>query len=244
MQFKADMHIHSVLSPCGDVEMSPSAIVETAKARGMDIIGLTDHNSTLNADVTRRLGEKVGLHVLMGAEVTTKEEVHCLAFMPTTEKLAEFQAFLDSRVIFFENDVDKFGYQLVVDEDENIIDEVPHLLINALDLPMLELQQKVYRMGGIFIPAHIDRPTFSLSSQLGFVPSGLRFHAMELSYYCKRDGYKFLETHPWFSDLNFIQSSDAHFVDDIAKIHSVLEMPSFSFDNFKDALRPGEPVIL
>ena len=244
MQFKADMHIHSVLSPCGDIDMSPSAIVETAKARGMDIIGLTDHNSTLNADVTRRLGEKVGLHVLMGAEVTTKEEVHCLAFMPTTEKLAEFQAFLDSRVVFFENDPDKFGYQLVVDEEENITGEVSHLLINALDLPMLELQQEVYRMGGIFIPAHIDRPTFSLSSQLGFVPSGLRFHAMELSYYCKRDGYKFLETHPWFSDLNFIQSSDAHFVPDIAKINSVLEMPFFSFDNFRDALRQGEPVIL
>ena len=244
MQFKADMHIHSVLSPCGDIDMSPSAIVETAKARGMDIIGLTDHNSTLNADVTRRLGEKVGLHVLMGAEVTTKEEVHCLAFMPTTEKLAEFQAFLDSRVVFFENDPDKFGYQLVVDEEENITGEVSHLLINALDLPMLELQQEVYRMGGIFIPAHIDRPTFSLSSQLGFVPSGLRFHAMELSYYCKRDGYRFLETHPWFSDLNFIQSSDAHFVPDIAKINSVLEMPFFSFDNFRDALRQGEPVIL
>ena len=244
MKFNADMHIHSVLSPCGDIEMSPSAIVATAKARGMDIIGLTDHNSTLNADVTRRLGEKAGLHVLMGAEVTTKEEVHCLAFMPTVEKLAQFQAFLDSRVVYFENDVDKFGYQLVVDEEENVLDQVPHLLINALDLPMLELQQEVYRMGGIFIPAHIDRPTFSLSSQLGFVPSGLKYHAMELSYYCKRDGYKFLETHPWFSDINFIQSSDAHFIPDIAKIYSVLEMPFFSFDNFKDALRQGEPVIL
>ena len=71
MKFKADMHIHSVLSPCGDLELSPTAIVAKAKERGMDIIGLTDHNSTLNADVTRRLGEKVGLHVLMGAEVTT-----------------------------------------------------------------------------------------------------------------------------------------------------------------------------
>ena len=238
------MHIHSVLSPCGDIEMSPSAIVSIAKERGMDIIGITDHNSTLNADVTRRLGEKVGLHVLMGAEVTTKEEVHCLAFMPTVEKLAEFQAFLDSRVVFFETDVDKFGYQLVVDEDEKVLDQGPHLLINALDLPMLELQQVVYKMGGIFIPAHIDRPSFSLSSQLGFVPSGLKYHAMELSYHCKKNGYKFLEDCPWFSDINFIQSSDAHFTEDIAKIHSVLEMPFFSFDNFKDALRQGEPVIL
>ncbi|NLZ19098.1 MAG: PHP domain-containing protein [Bacteroidales bacterium] len=244
MKFHADMHIHSVLSPCGDIDMSPSAIVTTAKERGMDIIGLTDHNSTLNADVTRRLGEKVGLHVLMGAEVTTKEEVHCLSFMPTVEKLAEFQAFLDSRVIYFENDVDKFGYQLVVDEEENVLDEVPHLLINALDLPMLELQQKVYEMGGIFIPAHIDRSTFSLSSQLGFVPDKLKFHAMELSSNCRRNNYKFLSDCPWFSDFNFIQSSDAHYVEDIAKIHSVLEMPFFSFDNFKDALRPGEQVIL
>ena len=89
MQFKADMHIHSVLSPCGDIEMSPAAIVMTAKGRGLDIIGLTDHNSTLNAEVTRRIGEREGLHVLMGAEVTTKEEVHCLGFMPDEQKLAE-----------------------------------------------------------------------------------------------------------------------------------------------------------
>ena len=244
MKFKADLHIHSVLSPCGDLEMSPSAIVATAKERGMDIIGLTDHNSTLNADVTRRLGEKAGLHVLMGAEVTTKEEVHCLGFMPTVEKLAEFQAFLDSRVVWFENDVDKFGYQLVVDEEENVLEQVPHLLINALDLPLLELQQKVYELGGIFIPAHVDRPSFSLSSQLGFVPSGLEFHALELSYHCRRGGYQFLKDCPWFAGYNFIQSSDAHFVEDIAKIHSELEMPSFSFENFKAALRQGEQVIL
>ena len=238
------MHIHSVLSPCGDIEMSPCAIVARAKERGMDIIGLTDHNSTRNADVTRRVGEQLGLHVLMGAEVTTKEEVHCLCFMPTTEKLIEFQAFLDSRVIFYPNDVDKFGYQLVVDEEENVLDQVPHLLINALDLPILELQQKVYAMGGIFIPAHIDRPSYSLSSQLGFVPDKLKVHAMELSWHCKANGYKFLDDCPWFSDFNFIQSSDAHYVEDIGKIHSVLEMPSFSFENFKDALRQGEPVIL
>ena len=238
------MHIHSVLSPCGDIEMSPCAIVARAKENGMDIIGITDHNSTRNADVTRQVGERIGLHVLMGAEVTTKEEVHCLCFMPTVEKLREFQAFLDSRVIFYPNDVDRFGYQLVVDEEENVIDQVPHLLINALDLPILELQQKVYAMDGIFIPAHIDRPSYSLSSQLGFVPTGLKCHAMELSWHCKANGYKFLEDCPWFSDFNFIQSSDAHFVEDIAKIHSVLEMPFFSFENFKAALRQGEQVIL
>ena len=240
--FRADMHIHSVLSPCGDLEMSPAAIVAKAKERGLDIIGLTDHNSTLNADVTRRIGESCGLHVLMGAEVTTKEEVHCLGFMPTVEKLREFQAFLDSRVIFFANDTDKFGYQFVVDEDENVLDEVPHLLINALDLPMEELSRKVYELGGIFIPAHVDRTTFSISSQLGMVPDRLKFHALELSYHAFRTN--FLEKNPWFADFNYIRSSDAHFIDDIGKISSTLEMESFSFENFKNALHKGEAIIL
>lgn len=244
MKFNADMHIHSVLSPCGDIDMSPVAIVRTAKERGLGIIGITDHNSTLNAAVTRKVGEREGVHVLMGAEVTTREEVHCLGFMPDERTLAEFQAFLDSKVIFFPNDEDKFGYQLVVDENENVLDMVPHLLINALDLPMEELQKKVYELGGIFIPAHVDRPTFSISSQLGFVPDHLKFHALELSYWCRQGNYKFFDECPWFSDFNFIQSSDAHYVPDIGKIFSVLEMPEFSFENFRYALHQGEPIIL
>ncbi|MBO4581957.1 MAG: PHP domain-containing protein [Bacteroidales bacterium] len=242
MKFKADMHIHSVLSPCGDLDMSPSAIVQQAKAKGLDIIGLTDHNSTLNAEVTRKLGAQCGVMVMMGAEVTTKEEIHCLSFMPNSEKLSEFQQFLDSRVIFFENDPDKFGYQVVVDEEDNIVDQVPHLLINALDLPMMELQQKVYEMGGIFIPAHVDKKRTSISSQLVFVPDHLKFQALELSYNAQKN--RFFENFPWFSDFNYIQSSDAHFVNDIGKVFSTLEMDSFSFDNFKNALHTGEPIIL
>ncbi len=242
MKFKADMHIHSVLSPCGDLDMSPSAIVQQAKAKGLDIIGLTDHNTTLNAEVTRKLGEQCGLAVLMGAEVTTKEEIHCLSFMPNVEKLAELQRFLDSKIIFFENDPDKFGYQVVVDEEDNIVDQVPHLLINALDLPMIELQQKVYDMGGIFIPAHVDKSRTSISSQLVFVPDHLKFQALELS--CNAGKNKFFEHFPWFCDFNYIQSSDAHFIQDIGKVHSELEMDGFSFDNFKNALHTGEPIIL
>ncbi|MBO7651754.1 MAG: PHP domain-containing protein [Bacteroidales bacterium] len=242
MKFRADLHMHSVLSPCGDIEMSPSAIIAKAKEKGLDIIGLTDHNSTLNAEVTRKIGEQNGIAVMMGAEVTTKEEIHCLGFMPNAEKLAEFQKFLDSKVIFFENDPDKFGYQFVVDEEENVLDEVPHLLINALDLPMLDLQKKVYEMGGIFIPAHVDRSTFSISSQLVFVPDKLKFQALELSYYAMKNN--FFDKFPWFSDYNYIQSSDAHYIDDIGKISSVLEMDSFSFDNLKNALHTGEQILL
>ena len=80
MKFRADLHMHSVLSPCGDIEMSPSAIIAKAKEKGLDIIGLTDHDSTLNAEVTRKIGEQNGIAVMMGAEVTTKEEIHSPLF--------------------------------------------------------------------------------------------------------------------------------------------------------------------
>ena len=155
MIFKADLHIHSVLSPCGDLEMSPSAIIAEAKSKGLNIIGISDHNSTRNALVASKIGQKNDVFVLCGAEVTTKEEVHCLCFMPDENTLLEFQNFLDSKYIFFQNDPDKFGYQLVVDEDENIVDQIDTLLINAIDCGIEDLQKKVYELNGILIPRHL-----------------------------------------------------------------------------------------
>ncbi|MDR2010578.1 MAG: PHP domain-containing protein [Bacteroidales bacterium] len=235
MKIKADLHIHTVLSPCGNLAMGPLAIVERAKELGLDIIAITDHNSTLNVEVVSKIAEKEGIFVLKGAEVTTKEEVHCLCYMPDSKKLKEFQEFLESKVIFFPNSVDKFGYQLVVDEEENILDEVPYLLINALDLSINELQKKVDDMGGIFVPAHVDRKDTSLSSQLGFVPEDLKFDALELSPYAFRNN--FFERFPWFKGYNYITDSDAHFIEDIGKVHNNFEIDQIDFINIKKAIQ-------
>jgi PHP family Zn ribbon phosphoesterase len=235
VKFKADLHIHSVLSPCGDLEMSPSAIIKEAKSKGLNIIGISDHNSTRNALVTKKIAEKNNIFVLCGAEVTTKEEVHCLCFMPDENSLLEFQKFLDSKYVFFQNDPNKFGYQLVVDEDENIIDEVDTLLINAIDYSIEDLQKKVYELNGIFIPAHVDRPRFSLSSQLVFIPDNLKYDALELSKYAEQTG--FLQNFPWFSPNRFIMSSDAHFIPDIGSVYTELEMKSLSFEGVRLALQ-------
>jgi PHP family Zn ribbon phosphoesterase len=235
VKIKADLHIHTVLSPCGDLAMSPAAIVEKALQQELNVIGITDHNSILNVEVTSKIAEKEGIFVLKGAEVTTKEEVHCLCYMPDSEKLKEFQKFLDSKVIFFPNSADKFGYQLVVDEEENIIDEVPHLLINSLDISINDLQIKVEEMGGIFVPAHVDRKDTSISSQLGFVPEDLRFDALELSPFAFKN--KFFERFPWFKGYNYITDSDAHFIDDIAKAYNDFEVDTIDFNNIKKAIQ-------
>ncbi len=243
MIFKADLHIHTVLSPCGELEMSPSAIIETARLKGLDIIGITDHNSTLNAEITRKLGEKNGIFVLMGAEVQTIEEVHCLCFMPDNERLRLFQQFLDENIIKVPNDVKNFGYQLVVDEFENILDEIPYFLVSSLKLSIEEVSKKVYELDGIFIPAHVDRPFMSLSSQLGFVPTDLKFDILELS----RSGMlnDFPKTNKFFENYTYITSSDSHYLKDIARVYTEIELYSIDFCEIKRALelKKVKPII-
>ncbi len=206
--FRADLHIHTVLSPCGDLEMSPDVIVARALEMKLDIIGITDHNTTRQCRVTRKLGEKAGIAVLMGAEVTTKEEVHCLTFFETLEQLDDFQAYLDHHIPDIRNDVKRFGYQVAVDEHNDIVYTEERLLISALDEGIGQVEAKVHSLGGLFIPAHIDKPRFSLYGQLGFMPAGLQVDALEISP--KTSPAQFLLLHPELRGIPLISSSDAH----------------------------------
>src|SRR5690554_3255064 len=116
MRFKADLHIHTLLSPCAELEMTPKNIIMKARESGLDIIGITDHNSTLNAQVVKKAGEQSGVFVLAGAEVTTREEVHCLAFFEFQDALEKFQQFIDHHLIKMPNDAGIMGCQPVIDE--------------------------------------------------------------------------------------------------------------------------------
>ncbi len=215
--------------------MSPSEIVKKAVEKNIDIIGITDHNSSLNAEVTHKIGKKNGVYVMMGVEVNSREEVHSICFMPDVKSLKDFQNFLDSKQTFFPNSPDKFGDQFIVDENENIIGEIEHLLINSLDLSINELADIVAQLNGIFIPAHVDRPRYSISSQLGIVPDNLKFHVMELSPFAKSNN--FLVKFPWFNTYKYITNSDAHFITDIGKSFNYLQMEHLCFDEIKTALK-------
>lgn len=234
MDIKADLHIHTVLSPCGDLEMSPANIVGTALRKGLSLIGISDHNSTRQAPVVQALGETQGLRVLCGTEVNTIEEVHALAFFPTPEKLTEFQTYLDAHLPDIANNPDKFGYQVVVDAEEQITYEEERLLISALDVDINTIERFVHELDGIFIPAHIDKSRFSIISQLGFVPRDLHCEALELSPHSTRE--QFLAGNAYLSGYSFIRSSDAHYVDDIGKVHTVLSLPDLSFESIRVAL--------
>ncbi|MDK2908547.1 MAG: hypothetical protein PWR20_114 [Bacteroidales bacterium] len=233
-QYKADLHIHTLLSPCGDLEMSPRNIISAAKKRGLHIIGITDHNSTFQAPLVKELGQEVGLFVLCGAEVTTREEIHCLAFFEDDHTLELFQKYIEDHIPHIPNVPDKFGYQVVVDREETILQHYPWLLINGLDQSLEEVAAKVHSLQGIFIPAHVSRPKFSIISQLGFIPPDLDADALEISRHTTRE--ELFEQFSYLMRWSVIQSSDAHFPEDIGLVYSLFEMEKPSFEEIKKAL--------
>lgn len=232
--YKADLHIHTVLSPCGDLDMSPANIVRKSLDEGLGIIGITDHNSTKQCRVVQDLGHHHGIQVLSGVEVTTKEEVHCLAFFGQEAQLQEFQQFLDDRLPAIPNQPQKFGYQVVVDSQDLILEEEEQLLISAINADINEIAALVHALDGIFIPAHVDKLQNSIFSQLGFIPPDIAAEGMEISRHITQK--QAVEKHPGIAGFALIQSSDAHYLNEIGGVYTDFFMESPDFSNIKQAL--------
>jgi hypothetical protein len=181
------------------------------------------------------LGAENGIFVLTGAEVTTKEEVHCLTFFDTTESLNEFQQYLSENLPLVKNNSFTFGHQVVVDEYENIVDEIDSYLGVGLNQSIEQVRAKVRDLNGFFIPAHVDRPRFGILSQLGFMPEGLNPDAIEI--YGANSKEAFLDKHPEFANYRLIKNSDAHYLDQIGQRTTKFVMEHISFQEIAMALR-------
>ncbi len=232
--FRTDLHIHTLLSPCGDLEMSPANIVSLAGQRGLDIIGITDHNTTKQCELVWKLAQKTNLTVFSGCEMTSREEVHCLGLFEDFDALRVFQDYLNQHLTIIPHNAALFGYQVLIDEDENILEELENYLGASLDVSIEEIERKVHELSGIFIPAHIDRPRNSLFSQLGFFPPELKVDALQISKLAEevtiREKYKISQ------DITIVKFSDTHFPSDLGKIYTNFEMESPIFSEIKMAL--------
>jgi len=232
--FRTDLHVHTVLSPCGDLEMSPGNIVLTAIRHGLDIIAITDHNSTKQCETVWKLGQKLGLTVIPGCEITSREEVHSLALFADFDALAVFQEFLDQHLTIISNNTKIFGYQLVVDENENIHEEIDWYLGASLDVSIEEVERKVHELCGIFILAHIDRPRNSIFSQLGFIPPELKVDALQISKLADEKGIR--EKYSIKPEITLVKFSDAHYPGDLGKTFTLFEMENPTFNELRKAL--------
>ncbi len=210
MKLFYDLHIHSALSPCGDEDMTPNNIVNMAYLKGLDVIAVTDHNSADNIRSTTKAA-KGKITVIPGIEVTTSEEVHVLCYFGSIEGAEDMGAFLKKNMQGIKNRPDIFGRQLIFDEWDNIKDEEEELLINAVNLDIYQVQKAVKERNGIFVPAHIDRSSYSITSNLGFLPPDLPVDGLEIT----AEGTA--EYRKKYTDCEVLTSSDAHYLENIAE---------------------------
>lgn len=237
---RADLHIHTILSPCGDIEMTPSFIVKKAKEKGLDLIAITDHNSTRQCEEVVRIGKREGVEVLCGAEITTKEEVHVIALVDYSVRNL-LQEWIESYLPKIPNNEEYFGYQLVVNEMEEVLYQEPTLLISALNRSIDQTEEFIHSIGGLFIPAHIDKPQNSLISQLGFVPPGLKADALELSVRADLPGL--IRACGWLKEFCFLHSSDAHYPADFGDIFTFFDIEKPNFESLKGALKNNKVLL-
>ena len=225
---RADLHIHTALSPCGDPEMSPPAIVEAALAADLDMIAVCDHNAAGNA---RAVAEAAGgrLAVIAGMEVTTAEEVHVVGLFPTVAAAAN--AADEVRATLPATDADYtrfFGEQYLMSADGTVYGHEPHALATATSLSLDGAVGLIKRFGGLVVAAHVDRPTFGVITQLGFFPYEAGFDGVELSRHAPPGSPAAVATAEY--GLPVVRSSDSHYLEDVGCVATgfTLAAPTFA----------------
>ncbi len=210
--FIAELHVHTVLSPCAEIEMIPPLIVQEALEQGIDLIAITDHNATANVAAVMKAAAGTELTVLPGMEVQTSEEVHMLCLFDTLDQARAWQALVDELLPSIENNADLFGDQLLVDEAGDFVRRETRLLLTSAAITLKEAVERVGRLGGLSIPAHINRKSFSLIENLGLVPEDVPFDALELSRHISvEDAHRQI---PQTRKYPLIQSGDVHRLDE------------------------------
>ena len=217
MSLLADFHNHSCLSPCGALDLSPRHLADIAAGHKIQVLALTDHNSSLNCPAFAKICPQRGILPIFGMEATTLEEIHILCLFTHLEESLAFSEYAYSILMPFQNNPAITGDQVYVDEEDVIEGEVDYYLVNPLELSVDDIGAKVSEYGGIVIHAHVDRPAFSLTSQLGVIVHGpwaaLECTRLPAFMGAPAEGAPLLDT----LGYHLITSSDAHYPEHVAR---------------------------
>jgi predicted metal-dependent phosphoesterase TrpH len=232
--FNCDLHVHTCLSPCAELDMHPMALVQRAIETKLDMIAICDHNSSANVPYVIKAAQASKLKILPGMEITTSEEVHLLAIFDSLSKLTLMQNIIDQHIAGV-NDENLFGVQAIVNEIGEVEGINNQLLIGATDLSLDTLIGRIHEFEGLAIAAHIDRESFSVLSQLGFIDDHADFDALEIT---PRTGLgqariKYSE----LSKFSFVVSSDSHYIKDIGQGFTRMILGEPTFSELKMALK-------
>jgi PHP family Zn ribbon phosphoesterase len=232
--YYADLHIHTALSPCAGEEMTPPRIVAAALAAGLQVIAVTDHNSAANVAAVREAARGSGLVVLAGMEVQTREDVHLVCLFDTPQEALAWQEEVYHYLPGGENRENYFGPQLILDAAGRERGREKRLLLASTGLGVEEVAGEVAERGGLCLPAHVDRPSYSLLATLGFIPPGLQVAALELGLL---DPASARRKFPALTGWPLVAASDAHYLKDIGRRVTAYELEAVNITALSRALR-------
>ena len=228
-----DLHIHSCLSPCGSNDMTPNNIVNMAKLAGLNIIALTDHNSAKNCPAIIKAGQNANIIVIPGMEVCTSEEIHVLCLFYDISSALAMDDFIFSKTPDIKNNSSIFGDQIIMDSNDNIIANEEKLLINAADISIDNISEIAGSFGGITIPAHINKNSYSILSAFGYIPPECDFPSYEIT--SKGDAVNLTKNYSVLQNKPLLLNSDAHYLEHISEPKAYFDLPECSAKAILDA---------
>jgi PHP family Zn ribbon phosphoesterase len=210
--FRADLHVHTVLSPCAEVEMIPPLIVRQALEKNIDIIAITDHNASANVRAVQRAAEGTGLTVIPGMEVQSREDVHLLTLFENVDALEQWQKVVDDYLPELSNNAEHLGEQFVVDETGEYLRTETRLLLTSTNFSIDRIFERVRDLGGLVIPAHVERVSYGLFPTLGLISDNWDVLSLEISRHTSPE--KAAAKFPALCKYPLIQGGDVHRLDE------------------------------
>ena len=214
--------------------MTPPAIVEAAVREGLDMLAICDHNAASNAAAVQEAAQSAAVTVIAGMEVTTEEEVHLLGLFPNADAACAAADDVRATLPPWTARARRFGRQLLMDARGNVVGRDRKLLSTASGLELHEAVDVIKRHGGLAIASHVDRPSFSVMSQLGLFPTDAAFDAIEISTAGLENG-RDAEFAPL--GLPMVTSSDSHFLSEIGASRTFVNMEMAGFCELALALQ-------
>jgi hypothetical protein len=226
-KFRADLHVHTVLSPCAEVEMIPPLIVQKALELNIDIIAITDHNASANVSAVQKAAQGTTLKVLPGMEIQTHEDVHLLCLFENLTELESWQAQVNESLPDTLNRAEFFGEQYVVDEQGEYIRTEPRMLLTTTGFSIDDVFERVNALGGLVIPAHVERTTYGLFPTLGLLSDQWPILGFEISRHTTPEQARM--SFPSIGSYPLIQNGDVHRLNEfIGSTIFVLEEPTIN----------------
>lgn len=249
-RYEADLHIHTLLSPCAEIEMIPSLIVEAAGRAGLDMIAVADHNSCENAGAVIEASEGSSVKVIPGLEVQSSEGVHLLCLfddLGQAEAMQEavYEALptppLPTREPVLSNAEGRDGVrgfaqeQMVVDARDEFVRYCEKPISLPASMSVDEVWERVNEIGGLLIPSHIDRIDTGLCGVLGMLPETPEFAGVEISANITVEQAKL--RYRGLEKMAIFQSSDSHWLSAIGSHRTVLHVEHRSVAEIAKACR-------